>query len=223
MRAASCDPRSSTDLSSNQPTNQQSVVVGSWPRPTREPKSVSRPTTNEPPNKQTNKQTKKQKNKQANKQTNKQSKPTLSTRFVITWSDGLRIRLGKRVCWGKGTLPPSGNIRSVLKHATRVSSWGSICFTICLFISPDLDGYRAPRGILTLQDPQGLDSRFKGKARQRCEPTFRASKTPALLRSCSCNKERSCGVSGRLRSGSGTYASQNDHVTSLLIISRTLF
>ena len=24
---------------------------------------------------------------------------------------------------------------------------GTICFTICLFISPDLDGYRAPRGI----------------------------------------------------------------------------
>ena len=23
----------------------------------------------------------------------------------------------------------------------------TICFTICLFISPDLDGYRAPRGI----------------------------------------------------------------------------
>ena len=26
------------------------------------------------------------------------------------------------------------------------------CFTICLFISPDLDGYRAPKKALTLQD-----------------------------------------------------------------------
>ena len=31
----------------------------------------------------------------------------------------------------------------------------TICFTICLFISPDLDGHRAPKnGSLTLRDPE---------------------------------------------------------------------
>jgi hypothetical protein len=31
----------------------------------------------------------------------------------------------------------------------------TICFTICLFISPDLDGYRAPKNrALTLRDPE---------------------------------------------------------------------
>jgi len=36
----------------------------------------------------------------------------------------------------------------------------SICFTICLFISPDLDGNRAPRKALTLQDTQSVQTRF---------------------------------------------------------------
>ena len=30
-----------------------------------------------------------------------------------------------------------------------------VCFTICLFIGPDLDGNRAPRKALTLQDLPG--------------------------------------------------------------------
>ena len=29
----------------------------------------------------------------------------------------------------------------------------SICFTICLFISPDIDGYRAPKGINDVINP----------------------------------------------------------------------
>jgi hypothetical protein len=40
-------------------------------------------------------------------------------------------------------------------HGMFVSKWAAMRhgFTICLFISPDLDGYRAPKGTVLLASP----------------------------------------------------------------------
>ena len=36
----------------------------------------------------------------------------------------------------------------------------TICFTICLFISPDLDGYRAPKGINPTRPTRSRNPRY---------------------------------------------------------------
>ena len=46
-----------------------------------------------------------------------------------------------RTCCAVATTSPTRYLQVIRDLVVRV------CFTICLFISPDLDGYRAPRGI----------------------------------------------------------------------------
>ena len=50
----------------------------------------------------------------------------------------------------------------------------TICFTICLFISPDLDGHRAPKTkALTLRDPENCKvSKPKYEATALCSALF---------------------------------------------------
>ena len=54
-----------------------------------------------------------------------------------------------------------GRAQGTPYEAFDVDDTVTICFTICLFISPDLDGYRAPQKALTLQDPQGLETQIR--------------------------------------------------------------